>query len=478
MNSLSLGKKLFSCVIALFAFLVILSAFINIFANGMESSFDRTANSTMKKIILAHRIDTAKSDMLASQRGLFQRMVMKEYDLAEKMREAFREGTGRAQKSLDEMQPLLVTVEEKQLAAQLQNSIKEWPPKVAAIDALLTSGNIEGARLASTQANISGGMGRDLAQLEKLSLAVLEKDKQNIFHQASSGRWLGWGLTLLSLLVGIAFVLLVKHTVRDLNRLSRRLSEGSSQVAHAATQVSASSQALAQGASEQAATLEETSSSAQQVTSMTSQNTEKTRVAAGLVDDSGRQFEGANQKLGEMVTAMEEISGASNQVAKIIKVIDEIAFQTNILALNAAVEAARAGEAGMGFAVVADEVRNLAQRSAQAAKDTQQLIETAVSKSAHGAQKVQEVAEAIALVSKQAQEIKALVDEVSAGSAEQAKGLDQIAGSMSQMEQVTQKAAAGAEESAAAGQELNAHAASLLSLVRELKMVVDGNSAG
>jgi methyl-accepting chemotaxis protein/methyl-accepting chemotaxis protein-1 (serine sensor receptor) len=262
-----------------------------------------------------------------------------------------------------------------------------------------------------------------------------------------------------------------------MRQLSAQLWEGAEQVASAAFQVSSSSQMLAQGASEQAASLEETSSSAEQINSMTLQNSEHALKAAALTDEAGRQFAVADQQLREMVVAMQEITDASGQVARIIKVIDEIAFQTNILALNAAVEAARAGESGMGFAVVADEVRNLAQRCAKAANETQALIESSVAKSAQGSQKVRVVEQAIAALNGQSAQTKILVQEVSVGSQEQKRGLEQISHAMSQMEQVTQTTAASAEESASAGEELSAQADMLRQLVRDLKRFIDGADA-
>jgi methyl-accepting chemotaxis protein/methyl-accepting chemotaxis protein-1 (serine sensor receptor) len=174
---------------------------------------------------------------------------------------------------------------------------------------------------------------------------------------------------------------------------------------------------------------------------------------------------------------MGEINASSDKISKIIKVIDEIAFQTNILALNAAVEAARAGEAGMGFAVVADEVRNLAQRCAQAARDTAVLIEESITKSNDGKQKVDEVAKAIHTITEQFSQVKTLVDEVHLGSQEQSRGIEQIGRAIVQMEQVTQKAAASAEESASAAEELNAQSAGLKDIVGRLNAIVGtGNS--
>ena len=175
-----------------------------------------------------------------------------------------------------------------------------------------------------------------------------------------------------------------------------------------------------------------------------------------------------------MLGSMNSINESSAKISKIIKVIDEIAFQTNILALNAAVEAARAGNAGMGFAVVADEVRNLAQRSAQAAKDTAELIEDSIQRSTEGSSKLNEVADAIRKITGNAESVRTLVTEVSLGSQEQARGIDQIAKAITQMEQVTQQVAANAEESAASSEELSSQAESLDRVVARLTSMVGG----
>ncbi len=279
-------------------------------------------------------------------------------------------------------------------------------------------------------------------------------------------------LGLLSLVVGGFMVHMVRSISGALRVTASQLREGAEQVVSASTQVSTSSQSLSQGSTEQAASLEETSASMEEMASMTRQNADNSQRAAGLVEQSVAEFRRCDAALGEMVESTDKIVDSSNRVAKILKTIDEIAFQTNILALNAAVEAARAGEAGMGFAVVADEVRNLAQRSAQAAKDTAVLIEEATTNAQIGSAKVKGLSESIDRLGQQTTEIKAIVDEVSTASRQQAQGIDQVTQAIAQMEKVTQTTAATAEESAAASEELNAQAETSMSLVESLEAMV------
>ena len=278
-----------------------------------------------------------------------------------------------------------------------------------------------------------------------------------------------WGFAALVLAgIGIAYVI-VRGTTRVLQAASGELAQGAQQVASASQQVASAAQQLSQGATEQAASLEETSASMEEMASMTRQNAENAQQAATLMAEVDRKVQSSDVVLTDMVTSMTSIQDSSTKVSKIIKTIDEIAFQTNILALNAAVEAARAGEAGMGFAVVADEVRTLAQRSAQAARDTAGLLEESSTKAAQGTTKVNEVVSAIAAITGTVTTVKGLVDEVSVASRQQAQGIEQVSQAIAQMEKVTQSTAATAEESAAASEELSAQAESSLLVVARLQ---------
>ena len=267
---------------------------------------------------------------------------------------------------------------------------------------------------------------------------------------------------------------LASSAIRTVRRTTASLATGAEQVVSAAREVAEAAQSLSHGATEQAAALEETSASMEELATTTRQNAERSRRSADLVRNVDRNVTESNGALSSMAASMIAIRDSSARVSKIIKTIDEIAFQTNILALNAAVEAARAGEAGMGFAVVADEVRNLAQRAARAAHDTTALIEEAVGSANDGAEKLDRMSGTIGHITESVVSLKALVEEVSEATRQQATGIDQVRQAVVQMEAVTQTTAATAEESAAASEQLNALAATATRMVTELETLIGG----
>ncbi len=270
---------------------------------------------------------------------------------------------------------------------------------------------------------------------------------------------------------------LARHLTRRILQVIQQLTVGSQQVAAASRQVSAASQSLAKGATEQAAGLEETSSSLEEMASMTRKNSDNAQQANTLASQARKAADNGGQAMIRMNQAIIDIQNSSNETAKIIKVIDEIAFQTNLLALNAAVEAARAGEAGKGFAVVAEEVRNLAMRSAEAAKNTSNMIEDSVRNAKKGVDIATEVGTVLDDIVQHIGTTTDLVAEITAASKEQTEGISHVNSSVNEMDKVTQSNAANAEESAGASEELNAQAVQMSHLVTELTGLIRGNVA-
>ena len=476
MSSFTIGKKLFLGVgiLVVFTFGLGITAYFSIASIG-----DRLTNivdQTVKKQTLAHQIAFDSAELRAGARGIIMRGYQKDKEGVERDSREFTHYADDLQASIDSLRPILTVAKSQQALQSVQEALDTMRKGKESIVQEVKTGDMDRALAIYNDAikppqTHQAEAASVILQVQSERLAA---DADAAKASAASSRW----VTALLLGLTCAVGAVVAFVVRQINAVLRtsvlELAESAVQIASAAQQVATSSQSLAHGSSEQAATIEETSSASAEINSMAQRNTENSHSAAAMVAGSQEGFAKTNVSLAEMVGAMDGINASSQKISKIIKVIDEIAFQTNILALNAAVEAARAGDAGMGFAVVADEVRNLAQRCAQAAKDTADLIEDSIERSNGGKAKVDLVAVAVRAITAESGKIKVLVDEINLGSMEQSRGIDQIGKAIIQMEQMTQSGAASAEEGAAAAEELNAQAETMKDIVERLKSMVDG----
>jgi methyl-accepting chemotaxis protein len=262
----------------------------------------------------------------------------------------------------------------------------------------------------------------------------------------------------------------LRKMLDNLNNMFSEINNSTSHVSGAARQIASSSQALASGSTEQAATVEELNASVHEISEKTAHNSEIANKAAELARTIKNKAEVGSRQMSEMTSAVSDINTASQNISKVIKVIDDIAFQTNILALNAAVEAARAGQHGKGFAVVAEEVRNLAAKSAEAAKETSELIANSMEKAEFGAKIAESTASSLSEIVEGINESSGIVSEIAVSSEEQSTAVSQINAGLSQVSQVIQQNSATAEESAAASQEMNEQAVVLEKLVAQFKL--------
>jgi len=382
------------------------------------------------------------------------------------------------QKFLDTYEKTIHLAEDREMFNEMAADCAKYTAERGNVFALCDAGKVDEA-IAYNAANVRPLYNAYAAIVDKMvswnmDNAIKSGDRSDQAVQRADA--ITTGMSVAVIVAGVIFAtLLVLGLKRVLTRMAMALDEGSNQTVTAAAQVSAASQSLAEGSSEQASSLEETSSSLEEMASMTKRNAENARQANDLAKEARHAADKGAGDMQAMAAAMDAIKVSSDDIAKIIKTIDEIAFQTNILALNAAVEAARAGEAGMGFAVVADEVRNLAQRCAQAAKETAGKIEGAIVKTGQGVDISGKVAAALNEIVKKVRQVDDLVTEVAGASREQTEGITQINLAVGQMDKVTQSNAANAEESAAAAEELNSQAEVMKQSVAELLQLVGGN---
>jgi len=470
---MTLGRKLQGGFGVMLGMVLLLGGAALVTVRSLNGDLERAAKVTARKQYLAGLVNAAASEMASLARGSVLASVVGDRPHSDGYIQQFRQPQEQLDQALMEYRTLS---DDKSLlerlgqhASLVRQAHEELRQAMAnqQLDAALV---IFGQRL---QPRLEGIAKEASALVDQENRALADASQASATKSAQI-RNLTIGLALLALGVGCAIFWMVRQANVGLQMLASRMAQSAEMVADAAGQVSTGSRSLAEGAAEQASALTQTSSSTEEIASITRKNADHALQVASLMQEQEHSAGDVNETLDRMVEQMKEIDGASNKIARIIKVIDEIAFQTNILALNAAVEAARAGEAGLGFAVVADEVRNLAQRSAQAARDTAVLIEDSIATSRDGNSRLDRMAGAVRTMTENSLRVKSLIDEVNIGSQEQAKGMEQISRAVLQMERVTQRTAAGAEQGASSGGQLNAHAGDMRALVHEMRAMVGG----
>jgi methyl-accepting chemotaxis protein/methyl-accepting chemotaxis protein-1 (serine sensor receptor) len=471
---MTIGRQIGWCIGGMIAACVLVGGVGWWYVSELGERLDNAFNVSVRQSELAGDLKAQVFTFRLQERGILLFSHIKDNGQVQKCVDAYDKAMSQSLELTRTIAPLLRTDRGRDGIGQVRAGIEEYKAQQLEVRKFLATKKVAEAT-AFDRKNLVAIGGKIVAALDEFSQHKASTDA-GLNAAAAEVRGTARIALLLGLLccagMGVAVSFAMRRATGKLQRTAAELGQAADQVAGAASQISSASTSLAQGASQQAASLEETSASSAEVSAMAGKNTGLSREAAEAVAQSGQKFEETNRLLEQTVVAMSEIHSQSGKISKIIKAIDEIAFQTNILALNAAVEAARAGESGMGFAVVADEVRNLAQRSAQAARDTAALIEESIAKSHDGKSKVDVVAAAIRAIIGEAAHVKSLVEEVSAGSSQQGQGMEQIARAITQMEQVTQQTAANAQQGAAAATELTAQSAALKDIMERLTELV------
>ncbi|MBU6145770.1 MAG: hypothetical protein KGO83_03580 [Paenibacillaceae bacterium] len=471
MKNASLKTKVLLPLIALFALLIVTVGFQTITMFGNVSQFKHIKEKDLNVLVKA---EEAKFYILKAKAKIQNFTTTRGQDGLDKGMVIAEEAYTKAKSLMNEIIQIdpSRTAQIQPIQAELEVFYKTGKEMA---DAYINVGTSAGNKIMEVFEPYAFNMFGELDQLITEINAVTVKDIEGIEQSVTMAIVVACVFIAISIGAFVVALFISSGIVGFMTSITKKVSDSSAQVLSASSQLSSASQQLAQGSTEQAASIEETSATMEETASMVKSNTDNTRQASLLSEKTNNSAKDGFSKMLEMNHSMEEIKKSSDDIAKIIKVIDEIAFQTNILALNAAVEAARAGEAGAGFAVVAEEVRNLAQRSANAAKDTALIIDRNIDLSRKGVDISKLVSHSLEEIKGNAEKVSSLVADITSASEEQTKGTEQISRAISQMEQVVQQNAAVAEEGSASSEELMAQAEELNTIVGKLRQFLYGN---
>jgi methyl-accepting chemotaxis protein/methyl-accepting chemotaxis protein-1 (serine sensor receptor) len=475
---MSIGKKLATSLGAVIAVSLLMGGIAFKIIYSLSAELTRSVTTTVSSVEQVGALTTALAAMRSAEAGFILFSSLNDTSQMDSEKQRFRDAATRMRSSIDTVRTVMPARNASQLS-QLESghaSLVEYFQKM--VQACAEQKCNEALDLHSQKVlPLNRELERAAVDLGKSQKDLAADSAKAAESQRNVSYWAGCLLIVAIVTIGGIATFVLRSVNAGLRRCAAGMGTGADQIASAADQVAAASESLAQQASSQAASLEETSATTGEISSMTKRNAENTRSANELVHQGENSMGEANRRLEKMVQSMGDINASSDKISRIIRVIEEIAFQTNILALNAAVEAARAGEAGKGFAVVADEVRSLAQRCSQAAHDTTSLIEESIARATGGTADLDLVAKSIGEVGEQFARIKTLVEEVNLSSQEQAKGIEQVTQTMARMNRTTQQTAASAEQSAAAATEMSAQTQSMSDLIVTLRSMVEERAA-
>jgi methyl-accepting chemotaxis protein/methyl-accepting chemotaxis protein-1 (serine sensor receptor) len=475
----SFQTKLFAVFGLILAFALGASAYSLYTVRNIRTQLRDEIDASSLRLDESRQVAIGLADMRVAMRGISMFSMMQQSGAVAASQKLFDTSAQQMQAVVQEMAAGAATDSDRAAIEAIRAGLDQWLRAMVDFVALSTSGHADeaGQNALKTMTPAIDAIQKNAAEYGRANRARHDAATSLVEAAINADATTSVALSLLLLTASVVAFVVVARLTRILKSITQSVAGNAEQVASAASQISAASESLAHGSSDQAASLEETSASTEEISATARRNKDNTQTAAGLVEQSEARFVETNRALDLMVQSMGDINASSDKISRIIKVIEEIAFQTNILALNAAVEAARAGQAGTGFAVVADEVRNLAHRCTEAAHDTAGLIEESISKAGEGKTRVDQVAGAIRTITADAAKVKTLVEEVNIGSREQATGIEQIGRAIAQMEQVTQGTAANAEETASAAKALSVQSENLNQIVESLAELV-GSAAG